>query len=351
MNETILTPRQKFIVNIVNKSEAITREEIGSELKKQYPVSRPTLIRDLNYLIRKKLITAKGRARNTQYIRASSNPFLAYFDIDQYFLDEPDRRKGARKSFNFDVFDYCEGLLTNDEKDIILQQHRSFSKSTKSLSKDILKKELERFVIELSWKSSKIEGNTYTLLETEKLIQKNQASEGRSKEEAIMILNHKFVFEKILENISSFKKISESQIKQLHNLIVKDLGISTGYRKHAVGITGTVYKPLDNMHQINEAMESLIKMLSKMDNPVERALCANAFISYIQPFTDGNKRTGRMLANAILLSEDYFPLSYRSIDEDEFKKALILFYEQNSIIYLKRLFIDQLLFAYQNYFL
>ena len=68
-------------------------------------------------------------------------------------------------------------------------------------------------------------------------------------------------------------------------------------------------------------------------------------ISYIQPFADGNKRTGRMLTNAILLAHDFYPLSYRSVDEDMYKKALILFYEQGSIYNLKEIFINQYKFA------
>jgi Fic family protein len=74
-------------------------------------------------------------------------------------------------------------------------------------------------------------------------------------------------------------------------------------------------------------------------------------ISYIQPFEDGNKRTARLIANAILLARDYPPLSFRSIDEAEYKKALILFYEQNNLRYFKELFTEQFTFVTENYFL
>ena len=97
-------------------------------------------------------------------------------------------------------------------------------------------------------------------------------------------------------------------------------------------------------------MEKLIDVLNKNSSTLEKALIANSMISYIQPYSDGNKRTGRMLTNAILLAHDCFPLSYRSVDEDDYKKALILFYEQGSIYHLKRLFIEQLLFAFDTYF-
>jgi Fic family protein len=132
--------------------------------------------------------------------------------------------------------------------------------------------------------------------------------------------------------------------------LVKDLSISPGIREQAVGITGTVYKPLDNRWQVHEALEKLAEAINKSEYPLEKALVANAMISYIQPFSDGNKRTGRMLANAILLAHDFFPLSYRSVDEEIYKKALILFYEQMSIYHLKEIFLSQYRFALDTYF-
>ena len=77
----------------------------------------------------------------------------------------------------------------------------------------------------------------------------------------------------------------------------------------------------------------------------------STLLAYIQPFADGNKRTSRMLANAILLAHDCFPLSYRSIDENEYKQAMIVFYETNNIYHIKRLFLDQYRFALKTYFL
>lgn len=82
----------------------------------------------------------------------------------------------------------------------------------------------------------------------------------------------------------------------------------------------------------------------------EKALVLLAMISYIQPFGDGNKRTARMLSNAVLLANDYYPLSYRSVDEVEYKEALLLFYEQNNLFHLKRIFVEQQKFAIENYF-
>lgn len=350
MNETTLTPRQKYILNFINQSEGLLREKIQEKIEKLYLVSKPTLIRDLNILLKSHLIKVSGQGKSTKYLAIISNPLLRQFDLERYFADEPDKRTGAKKSFDFEIFNHLNNLFLSNEQEVLNGQSNRFEEKTKQLTPDILKRELERFTIELSWKSSKIEGNTYTLLETEVLIKEQKEAPGKRKDEAIMILNHKFAFEEILRNKKQFKKISLSVINQLHNVLVKNLGITLGIRKHAVGITGTVYKPLNNEYQIKEVFEKTINAINKTENAYEKALIAHFMIPYIQPYSDGNKRTARMLTNAILLAHDLYPLSYRSVDEEEFKRALILFYEQESICDIKRLFIEQVRFANETYF-
>jgi len=351
MDETIkLSPRQSLILNIISSQEGISRDDITEKLTSRYSISKPTLIRELNSLIEDELIRTEGSARSTLYYPSTTNPLLRYIDLENYFLDEPDERKGTKATFNQSIFEHLNMLITKIDQAKIHLVHRPFDGATKSLPTDILRKELERFIIELSWKSSKIEGNTYSLLDTEALILKNQKAAGHSDAEATMILNHKIAFDHILQNKDDFKDLTISHITQLHNILVKDMDITTGIRKNSVGITGTTYLPLDNQHQLKDALQNTVKIVNRTFHPVEKALTAHSMLPYIQAFTDGNKRTGRMLTNAILLAHDYFPLSYRSVDEDEFKKALILFYEQNSVYHVKRLFMDQLEFAYKTYF-
>jgi len=300
--------------------------------------------------LKERFIEVLGEARATRYLPKVQNPLLRRFDLERYFADDPDDRINARKSFDLKIFENLHGLFLPEETDTLGKIALSFKKQTTNLSPDLLKRELERFMIELSWKSSKIEGNTYTLLETESLIKEQKEAVGKSKDETTMILNHKNAFEQILKNKESFKTISISEINQLHNLLTKGLGISFGIRKQAVGITGTTYRPFDNEHQIKEVFEKTVNAINKATDPFEKALIVHFMIPYIQPYGDGNKRTARMLTNAILLAYDLYPLSYRSVDEDEFKKTLILFYEQESICEIKRLFIEQVKFANETYF-
>lgn len=350
MNDTILIPRQKYILNLINQSEGLLREEIQKEIQSLYPISRITLIRDLNILLENKLIKFQGQARATKYFSIEKNIILRKFDINRYFIDDSDNRKNTEKSFNFKIFENLHNLFSQNELETLNKICHSFNKETNKLNPDILKRELERFVIELSWKSSKIEGNTYSLLETESLIKEQKEVTGKSKEDAIMILNHKTAFEEILKNKNDFKNLSISKINQLHNLLIKNLHVTTGIRKQAVGIIGTTYQPLDNEHQLREAYEKTVNVINNSKDIFEKALISHFMISYVQPYTDGNKRTSRMLTNAILLAYDLYPLSYRSVNEDDFKKALILFYEQGSIYEIKKLFIEQIKFANETYF-
>lgn len=349
MNETNLHPRQKRILNLINTDVGIARRTIEESVSSVYPSSKATIARDLAVLLSQKFIKVNGKGKNTKYYPSTANPLLRLFDLEKYFEEEADQRNGATV-FDFGIFDHIHNLFSDQEKETLGKKTKKFSVVEKKLNPSIFQKELERFTIELAWKSSRIEGNTYTLLETETLIQQNIQAKGRSKKEAIMILNHKRAFEEILKRKNAFKAISFSTITQLHNVLMKGLAIETGIRKQPVGITGTAYKPLDNQWQIKEALEKLIQKINSIPYPLEKALIAHSFISYIQPFADGNKRTGRILANTILIAHDYYPLSYRSVDETTYKKALILFYEQKSLYWIKRILIDQYLFALETYF-
>ncbi|MCR4322878.1 MAG: Fic family protein, partial [Candidatus Azambacteria bacterium] len=191
----------------------------------------------------------------------------------------------------------------------------------------------------------------YSLIDTEILIKEHKEAKGRKKEEAIMILNHKKTLDYIFSNQIHFKTITIRKIEGLHHLLTQDLSISKGLRKKAVGIVGTAYRPLDNEHQVREAIEKTTALINGFSDPFSKALAAILLTSYIQPFEDGNKRTSRLLGDAILLAHDVCPLSYRSIDEADYKKAIILFYEQNNARFFKELFVQQYKFAVENYFL
>lgn len=347
-----LNKRQSAIFEFIKENKGAGNQEIKNYLEKSFDaVSRITVVRDIDFLLRNGFIVKKGGGRSVRYEEFIKSAILTYFDIEEYFKKGPDERKLAFERFNFEIFNWLKEIFTKEELKNLKALNDGYKKRVKKLPPTILKKEFERLTIELSWKSSQIEGNTYSLIDTEILIKEHKEAEGHKKEEAIMILNHKKTLDYILEKKSDFKKISLRKIENIQKLLVDNLGIAKRIRKKLVGITGTRYKPLDNEYQIKEALEKSVKIINNFKEPFSKALAAILMVSYIQPFEDGNKRTARLLGDALLLAYGACPLSFRSVNETDYKKAMVLFYEQNSARFFKELFIQQFEFAVNNYFL
>ena len=165
-----------------------------------------------------------------------------------------------------------------------------------------------------------------------------------------MLLNHKATLDFLMEHRDFAQPLNIRKIEDLHLMLTKDLGVPTHIRNRKVGITGTKYTPLDNSHQIEEAMFELCKLINAKENIFEKAFLALVLISYIQPFVDGNKRTARILSNAILINYNFCPISFRTVDSIDYKKAMLVFYEQNNVIAFKKIFIEQFEFAVDTYF-
>ena len=107
---------------------------------------------------------------------------------------------------------------------------------------------------------------------------------------------------------------------------------------------------MDNEFQISEALSQMCKLIQKKENVFEKALLALILISYIQPFMDGNKRTARIVSNAILMNYKYCPISFRTVNSIDYKKAILLFYEQNNLSVFKEIYLQQFNFAVNTYF-
>ena len=192
-------------------------------------------------------------------------------------------------------------------------------------------KDLEYLTVELSWKSSSLEGNTYTLLDTQLLLLEGIKAKNRTEFETQMILNHKNAIAFIVEHKDLFThKIVFSTLEELHRIIGYNLGIDRGVRKRLVRITASNYEPLASPHQLRENADKALAVISLATNPFARALLALALIPYLQVFEDGNKRTGRMLANAILIHGIGEGFSLRKTDARRLALAYLSFYEFNS---------------------
>ena len=297
-------------------------------------------------------IVAEGKARATRYRLSPQAQLLMPLNLDTYFALEVDERQ-VQSSYNFELINglLAETRLFSDKEQSHLDAlQEEFRQHVSELTDNEYRKEMERLGIDLSWKSSQIEGNTYTLLETERLLRESKTAEGKTREEAVMLLNHKDALSFVLDNPDYLKELTVSHIEDIHQLLTKELSIDKGLRRHRVGITGTNYHPLDNEFQIREAMRDACELINSKSNIFEKALLTLVLLSYIQPFSDGNKRTARITSNAILIANDYCPLSFRSIDSIDYKKAMLIFYEQNNLYAFKQIFMEQFEFAVKEYF-
>jgi Fic family protein len=311
-----------------------------------------TIKRILSKLISEKLISTTGKGKSTRY---QLSPFYKLFEnieIDQYYKNDIDERTIV-ENFNFSLLTEIlpnVNLFTESEFKKLSNFQNEFTQNISELSEFQYKKELERLAIDLSWKSSQIEGNTYSLLETEKLLKEKETASGKTKEEAVMLLNHKGAIDFIVDNPDYLYPLTVSKIEDIHSILTKDLAVDRNIRKRRVGISGTNFRPIDNEFQIKEALSKMCDLINAKENVFEQALLALMLISYIQPFVDGNKRTARIVSNAILINHKYCPISFRTVDSIDYKKAMLLFYEQNNITAFKKIFIEQFEFAVKTYF-
>ena len=314
--------------------------------------SPATLKRMLASLVEKGDVDVVGQGRATRYSISAKAQVTMKIDIETYFKKETDERV-VQSGFNFalinEILPKVE-IFTSEEMERLNALQNQFKQNLHGISDTEYRKEMERLGIDLSWKSSQIEGNTYSLLETEKLLKEKQTASGKTKEEAVMLLNHKDALDFILDNPDYLKQLSIRRIEDVHSLLVKELDVDKGIRKRRVGITGTNYRPLDNEFQIREALEDSCKLINVKENVFEKAILALVLLSYIQAFADGNKRTARITSNAILIANGYCPISFRTVDSIDYKKAMLIFYEQNNISAFKQIFIEQFAFAVEQYF-
>ena len=339
-----------FILDYISKNPSSSSKEIheGSELQIGYATVKRILKRlsDNNY------VEIEGSGRGTKYKISTTYAIIEPVDIKEYFEKEIDERE-VKEQFNLELIPKIltdVELFTTEELQKLETLQSKYLENVKSLSDSQYQKELERLAIDLSWKSSQIEGNTYSLLETERLIKEKETADGKNKDEATMLLNHKEALDFILENPDYLDPIEVRRIEDIHSILIKDLGVDRNIRTRRVGISGTNYKPLDNEYQIREALQQMCELVNSKNNVFEKTLLLLVLLSYIQAFNDGNKRTARIVSNACLIHNNYCPISFRTVDSIEYKKAMLLFYETNNISVLKNIFIEQFEFAVKTYF-
>jgi Fic family protein len=342
--------KQHEILDFLNQNPASSSKAIFDGIFLDW--SYATVKRLLTQLLKDNLVVVEGTGKASRYSCSPHFQIFSPIDINQYFEKEIDERV-IKNNFNLDLI---KAILPNvvlfkeTEMTKLEALQAQFRANISQLSLKEYEKEMERLAIDLSWKSSQIEGNTYSLLETERLLKEKETATGKTKDDAVMLLNHKEAIDFIVEQKDYLTPVTVMKIEDIHSILMKELGVERNIRIRKVGITGTNYSPLDNEFQIKEALHQMCELINTKPSIFEKALLALLLLSYIQPFVDGNKRTARIISNAILIENAYCPISFRTVDTIDYKKAMLIFYEQNNFQPMKDIFIGQFEFAVKTYF-
>lgn len=205
---------------------------------------------------------------------------------------------------------------------------------------------LDRLLIDLSWSSSKLEGNTYSLLDTKTLIEQGKEAEGKTAEETAMILNHKNAIEFMVDAADDIG-FNRYTLLNLHSLLADgliDAGSAGRLREHGVGIGGSVYTPLDNPHVIEECFNEILAKADAIQNPFEQSFFASVHLPYLQPFADVNKRVSRLAANIPFIKRNLAPVTFIDVPKEFYVDAMLGVYELNRV----DLAVDMFVWAYER---
>jgi Fic/DOC family len=201
---------------------------------------------------------------------------------------------------------------------------------------------LNRLLIDLSWNSSRLEGNTYSLLETERLLELGHALEGKDNKEAQMILNHKAAIEFMVESAEQMG-FNSFTIFNLHALLsdnlLRDQRACGSLRSAPVSIAKSVYQPLVIPQVISECFQQILDTAEAITDPFEQSFFVMVQLPYLQPFLDVNKRVSRLAANIPLIRENLCPLSFVDVPEQAYISGLLGVYELNRIELLREVFV------------
>lgn len=337
--------------------EAASRDEISKNLKIADGKSLPprTLQRRLERLVGEGRISAEGGGKGTKYrIPVSADQESPDPSAGRRLSAQGTRLRalvqrpiGERAPVGYDrnwLFDYSPGrtwYLTKAERLHLHEVGRTANddRPAGTFAKDIL----SRLLIDLAWASSRLEGNTYTRLDTQNLVEFGQRAEGKDAAETQMILNHKTAIEYIVAEAEE-TQTRMTTILSIHAALSENLlddpRDEGRLRERPVSIGGSSYTPTAIPQVIREAFERIVETLNAISDPFEQAFFAMVHISYLQPFADVNKRTSRLVANMPLIRANLCPLSFVGADEQEYVHGTLAVYEERRTELLRDFFVS-----------
>ncbi len=338
----------------LSQSELLQRLNAGASRA----ISKGTLLRRLRRLRDAHVIVAYGAGRATRYALVAAIP--KFPDDDNYPALSPEG-KAARtrvrrpRSLRTPV-GYNPSLLRNYRPGVdwylteatraqlhAIGRTPDAARPAGTFARDIY----ERLLIDLSWSSSRLEGNTYSLLDTKELLAHGTRAEGKSAEETQMVLNHKKAIELLVEGADDigFNRYTLMNVHAaLSENLLSERGDEGRLRERPVEISGTTYVPTAIPQLIVEMFDQFLSHANTIPDPFEQSFFAMVHIPYLQPFVDVNKRTSRLAANISLIKSNYCPLSFVDVPESAYVEGTLAIYEDQDISLLR----DVFLWAYQR---
>jgi hypothetical protein len=362
MKKKALEQIEVIIAALKKSGEAGTSiEEIKAAIS--ITISHRTLQRRLEEMQQQGIAKTTGEARATRYHLVADEALRQFEDIGKTgftlplaeesrkvlaLVTRPDQQRtpvGYHREFLELYQPNITGYLTEAEIGKLSQlgQISASGRIAGTYAKDIL----QRLLIDLSYNSSRLEGNTYSLLDTERLIRLGEAAENKSALEAQMILNHKDAIEFIVNSAEEIE-LNRYTVLNLHallsNNLLADPAAPGRLRTFGVAIGKSVYTPLAMPQLIDEMFELMLEKARHINNPFEQAFFIMVHLPYLQPFEDVNKRVSRLAANIPLNHHNLAPLSFVDVPDDLYIRGLLAIYELNRIELLK----DVFLWAYER---
>jgi Fic family protein len=335
-------------------------EEIGTALKNRLP--RRTLQRRLARLVEDQRLSVSGAGRGSRYravieakLDADLGELAAQFQIETYVPVSPEgaaikqavRRPIQKRQpvgYNREFLDSYRPnttfYLPENTRDRLFEMGDSQGRAHPAGT--YIKQIFNRLLIDLSWNSSRLEGNTYSLLETERLLELGENAEGKDAREAQMILNHKAAIELLTEQAGEIG-FNRYTIFNLHAVLADNLltdpQAGGRLRIRSVGIGGTVFQPLDVRQLIDECFQQVLDTATVIRDPFEQAFFVMVHLPYLQPFEDVNKRVSRLAANIPLIRGNLCPLSFVDVPERAYVEGMLGVYELNRVDLLRDVFV------------
>jgi Fic family protein len=335
---------ERLIRAIANHPDGATIEQIEAVLR----VPRRTLQRRLSELVNAGRISAIGRARQRKYqllVAEKRIEQLTASPAGQQVRQLVRRPLTERRPVGY-VSAFLEGYRPNTDFYLEAATRKRLHERGRALGDErpagtYARQILSRLLVDLSWASSRLEGNTYTRLDTQNLIELGRRAPDKDQREAQMILNHKAAIEMLVEGVEEVR-FDRYTICNLHALLAENLMTDSAaagrIRKIEVGISTSVYLPLAIPQRQDELFDLLLAKAAQIQDPFEQAFFAMVHLPYLQPFEDVNKRVSRLAANIPFIKHNLAPLSFVDVPEGDYIEGLLGVYELQRIDLIRDVF-------------